>query len=124
MTSTRFKDIKGAMSFLFQDKSLEGKDDWWQILGGGKGFNENRKAKINAPNLQVLNKTMSAFCPQTTKTGNLPHLSYVMRKPEPLSTEFKTLTAAYIGMYIYELKHLYIVCLIYIYIYFSHFYIF
>ena len=33
---------------------------------------------------------MSAFRPQTTKTGDLPHLSYVIRKPENLGTEFKS----------------------------------
>ena len=32
---------------------------------------------------------MSAYQPQTLKTGNLPHLSCIMRKPEPLGTEFK-----------------------------------
>ena len=32
---------------------------------------------------------MSAFRPQTTKTGNLPHLSFIQRKPEPLGTELK-----------------------------------
>ena len=32
---------------------------------------------------------MSAFRPQTRKTGNLPHLSFIMRKPEDLGTEFK-----------------------------------
>ena len=32
---------------------------------------------------------MSASRPQTMKTGNLPHLSSIMRKPEPLGTEFK-----------------------------------
>ena len=39
---------------------------------------------------KVMDESMSAFQPQTTKTGNLHHLSYVLRKPEPLGTEIKT----------------------------------
>ena len=32
---------------------------------------------------------MSAFRPRTTKTGGLPNISFIIRKPEPLGTEFK-----------------------------------
>ena len=32
---------------------------------------------------------MSAIVPRTTPTGGLPTISYIMRKPEPLGTEFK-----------------------------------
>ena len=32
---------------------------------------------------------MSAFKPQKTKTGGLPNITYILRKPEPLGTEFK-----------------------------------
>jgi hypothetical protein len=41
-----------------------------------------------------MDESMSAFRPRTTKTGNLPHLSYVMRKPEPLGTEMKNGTCS------------------------------
>ena len=37
---------------------------------------------------------MSAFKPRTTATGNLPHLSNIQRKPEPLGTEFKATMCA------------------------------
>ena len=33
---------------------------------------------------------MCAWRPRQTKLGNLPNISYIMRKPEPLGTEFKT----------------------------------
>ena len=32
---------------------------------------------------------MSAYEPQTSKMGNIPHLSFVTRKPQPLGSEFK-----------------------------------
>ena len=71
-------------------------------MGGVNGFNENRRRIIQAPNIKVLDETMSAFRPQTRKFGNLPHLSYILRKPEPLGTEFKTMAiGGECGMYTY-----------------------
>ena len=40
---------------------------------------------------------MSAIRFQTTAKGNLPHLSNIFRKPEPLVTEFKTVACSVIG---------------------------
>ena len=97
MTQRRFKDIRTYMSFVFAVSKLQESDVWWQVMGGINGFNENRRRVVQSPNMKVMDETMSAFCPQTRKTGNLPHLSYVLRKPEPLGTEFKTLAAAILG---------------------------
>ena len=97
MTRTRFNEIRHYVAFVFADKTREGKDEWWQVLGGIDGFNENRKKTVQAPNIRVLDESMSAFRPRTTKTGNLPFLSYVLRKPEPLGSEFKTLAVIQIG---------------------------
>ena len=99
MSRTRFNEIRHYMAFLFADKSQKGKDDWWQVLGGIDGFNENRKKTVQAPNIRVLDESMSAFKPRTTKTGDLTYLSYIHRKPEPLGTEFKTLAACHFGMW-------------------------
>ena len=35
--------------------------------------------------MKVLDELMSAFCPQTSATGGMLHLSYIDRKPKPLS---------------------------------------
>ena len=40
---------------------------------------------------------MSAIRFQTTEKGNLPHLSYIFRNPEPLGTEFNTVVCSIIG---------------------------
>jgi hypothetical protein len=37
-----------------------------------------------------LDESMSAYRPRTSKYGGLPNISYIIRKPEPLGTEFKT----------------------------------
>ena len=40
---------------------------------------------------------MSAIRFRTTAKGNLPHLSYIFRKPDPLGTEFKTVACSVTG---------------------------
>ena len=93
MNRGRFTEIRQYMKFVFADKSLSGTDDWWQIMAGINGFNENRRRVVQAPNIKVLDETMSAWRPQTRKSGNLPSLSFILRKPEPLGTEFKDMAA-------------------------------
>ena len=41
--------------------------------------------------------SMSAIRFRTTAKGNLPHLSYILRKPEPLGTEFNTVDCSVTG---------------------------
>ena len=48
--------------------------------------------------VKVLDETMSAFRPRSTKTGGLPNLTWLIRKPEPLGTEFKTVCCAITGV--------------------------
>ena len=64
-------------------------DDWARIGNLIDGYNKNRQSNIAASNWRVLDESMSAFIPRTSKTGGLPHLSYIKQKPEPLGTEFK-----------------------------------
>ena len=44
--------------------------------------------------LKVGDESMSAIRFRTTAKGNLPHLSYIFRKPEPLGNEFKTVACS------------------------------
>ena len=100
LTKKRFLEIRKHMSHVFRDDTPQAEgDDWAQIMGGIRGFNENRRRVVKSPKIKVLDETMSAFRPRTTKTGNLPHLSFILRKPEPLGTEFKSVAAADLGTY-------------------------
>ena len=45
--------------------------------------------------------SMSAICFWTTEKRNLPRLSYIFRTPEPLRTEFKTVTCSVTGEFIF-----------------------
>ena len=44
---------------------------------------------------------MSAWRLRQTKLGNLPNISYIIRKPEPLGTEFKTVCCPITGVMTY-----------------------
>ena len=44
---------------------------------------------------------MSAFRPQTRKYGDLPNLSSIPRKPEPLGMEFKVIVCAVTGIVVW-----------------------
>jgi hypothetical protein len=69
------------------------------------GFNTNRHDWVAASARKTLDESMSAFRPRTSKTGGLPHLSFILRKPEPLGTEFKTIACAATGKFL-RLCHL------------------
>ncbi len=73
-------------------------DAWWMISLAIDEFNMNRKWCIKASFLKTMDESMSAFWPQTRSTGNLPHLSYIMHKPEDLGTEFKVIACAMTGI--------------------------
>ena len=101
MKEHRFIDIKRFIPFLFADESKKATDPWWQFSGGIEGYNKNRKQTIKASPVKVFDESMSAFCPRTSRFGNLPHLSCIDRKPEPLGTEFKVTNTTIIGVGLY-----------------------
>jgi hypothetical protein len=72
----------------------------WNFVKDVNDFNENRKKTDAASISKVFDEFMSAWWPQTTATGGLPHLSFVERKPEPLGTEFKNSVCGVIGMFL------------------------
>ena len=65
-------------------------------------FNNNRVDKISNGLVQVCDESMSAYRPRKDKFGGLPHISFIMRKPKPLGTEFKCIVDAETGV----MKHL------------------
>ena len=52
---------------------------------------------IDASFLKVGDESMSAIYFWTKAKGDLPHLSYIFYKPEPLGTEFKTVVCYVTG---------------------------
>ena len=87
MTESRFNDIKTHLYHAF--RGTDPNDKWNEIRPLTDGFNENRRLIIASSVVQVLDESMSAFRPRTTKQSLLPHISFIARKPKPLGTEFK-----------------------------------
>ena len=87
ITNSRMKEMKKYMSYLFADNNRKESNPWWQFVGAVEAFNNNRKETVLPSFRKVFDELMSAYRPRTTKTGNLPHLSNIKRKPEPLGRE-------------------------------------
>ena len=60
------------------------------------GFDKACK-NIDVNYLKVGDESMSEICFCTTEKGNLTNLSYILCNPEPLETEFKTVTCYVTG---------------------------
>ena len=71
------------------------------------GFNK-ACSNIASSYLKVGDESMSAMRSRTMPKGDLPHFSYIFRKPEPFGTEFKTVacskTRSLIFLYIQRRK--------------------
>ena len=80
-----------------EDKAKKGTDDWWRVRKYTDEFTKHVKDSMYISSLVCLDESMSALVPRTTKSGNLPNLSYVERKPEPLGTELKVAMDGLIG---------------------------
>ena len=97
----RFKQFKQFLPLIWQDTSrpvetVNG-NTWWKFDHAVSSFNEIRRNFIIPSEIIAIDESMSAFRPQTTKTGGLPNISYIFRKPEDLGSEFKC-TGTYIQM--------------------------
>jgi hypothetical protein len=93
----RFKQIKKNMPKAFVGKDEE--DPWNAIKGLVDGFNNSRARDIAASFTKVHDESMSSWKTRTTKLGGLPFLSFILRKPKPLGTEFKVTADTETGKY-------------------------
>ena len=98
MKEYRFKEIKSLVRYMYRDEDRRESDPWWEFVQAVEDFNENRRKTVAASLWKVFDESMSAWCPQTTKTGGLPNISFVERKPEPLGTEFKNVCCGITGI--------------------------
>ena len=89
MSLERFKEWKTCVAWMYADEAIKDDDPWWQISPAFEAHRRNRKRTIALSIIKVLDESMSAFRPQTKKDGNVPHLSFIKRKPEPLGIEVK-----------------------------------
>jgi hypothetical protein len=87
----QFKQFKKIIPLIWEnDESTAPQDAWYKFQIAVENFNTIRKYDIITSERRVLDESMSAYRPHTTKLGGLPNISYILRKPKRLGTEFKT----------------------------------
>ena len=69
MKRYRHEEIRKYFAIFFADHLKKDSDSWWQVIGGVDGYNKNRKEFISSGKEKTPDESMSAFRPQTTKTG-------------------------------------------------------
>jgi hypothetical protein len=80
-----FKEFPQFLPLAYASESLQKTNDpWWQFRDAVTEFNNNRKQKNHFPPWVTIDESMSAWKPRTTKNGNLPNISFIARKSEPL----------------------------------------
>ena len=89
MPSRRFEAIKKFAGLCKADLQAREHDPWWKFRRWVTDFNKNRLTVVQPCMRYIMDESMSSWRPQKSKTGGLPHLSFIARKPEPLGTEFK-----------------------------------
>ena len=78
----RFAQLKPLFALMFM-KAKEKQNDWDEIRAAVDGFNQKRKIYVSAAAMKVLDEMMCAWRPRRDKTGGIPHLSFIARKPKP-----------------------------------------
>ena len=86
----RFKNFRTFFPKIWEEEQHSNTDPWWKFSSAIDDFNAIRKEMILPSEIVAADESMSAFRPQTTKTGDLPNISFIARKPENLGTEFKS----------------------------------
>jgi len=94
----RFKSFRRYFPGINVDATKEGFDPWHHLIAGVEEFNQIRRERISASNWILIDESMSSWRPRTSKTGKLPNISFILRKPKPLGTEFKTTGCSITGV--------------------------
>ena len=97
MKQYRAQQLIKNIPFAFYGEDVT--DPWNPVIALVDGFNNNRAQKMAASHCKILDEVMSGWSPTTTKYGGLPFLSFILRKPVPLGTEFKNVACTETGKF-------------------------
>lgn len=79
MSETRFKDIKKFASYaMAKPAAAAAGDEWWRVRGAIEGFNHTRAELFKTCGVIVLDESMSAWKPQTSKCGIVSLVIYAI----------------------------------------------
>ena len=94
----RFKEFRFFYPRIYELTLEKDNDPWYCFSSAIKEFNDIRNEQVQSSWVKVLDKSMSAWRLHTSKNGGLPNISFIIRKPEPLGTEFKTVCCPVTGV--------------------------
>ena len=80
MTKHRHSQLRKYFSYLYANEAKRTTDPWWMATDAISAFNHNRRESFSQSQYEVIDESMSAFRPRTTKTGKLFHLFYMHDK--------------------------------------------
>jgi hypothetical protein len=86
MRENWFKEYCKVIAKIWENNEVKDTDPWWEISSAVEEFNQQGQNLVQPSTWMVEDELMSAWCPRKTKTGGLPNISFIMRKPEPLGT--------------------------------------
>ena len=92
MKLSRFEAILQYFAVV-DHNTADRSDPWWRIRSFVTAFNSNRRRTVNPSWVVVVDESMSAF-----RGEGMPHLSFIIRKPEPLGCELKTIADGVSGV--------------------------
>jgi hypothetical protein len=98
MKECHFEQIRKCAVCIFAELDEQDEDPWRMMSSAFKQHNENRKAKVMSSIEKTLDETMAAFWPQTRNCGDVPNLSSIPLKPEPLGMELNVIVRAVTGI--------------------------
>ena len=100
-----FKAFMSGFPFLWADRKYwyRAKDDipWDMFLPFVHHYNESRRQLLKVTYL-MLDESMSAWCPKTTKTGGLPNITFEPRKPVELGTMIRNGVDCISGIFVHH----------------------
>lgn len=94
----RIQEIRRLLSYSKADMSRVVTYPWAWFRPVVDDFNAKRREVMQRGLILVLDESMSANRPCKDKTGGLPNLSFIARKPKPLGTKFKSVADAATGV--------------------------
>jgi hypothetical protein len=80
-------------------------------------LNNNRAKAVAASFIKLVDETMPAWHPCKDKMGGLPNISFILQKPEPLGTEFKSMPCSLTGICLL-FNYFFLFCLLLFFTYF------
>jgi Transposase IS4 len=100
-----FKAWQAAAPLMWSHRKFwyeESRNKTWELfLPVVKAYNEKRTRLIKTK-LLMIDESMSAWRPKTSKRGGLPNITYEPRKPVPLGTQFRNGVECYSGCLVFQ----------------------